>query len=214
MIVLEKPFPKNEMAFLFELAIFDTLKLSKSSVMNFDLQPTLTNELIKISPLTEDNFDELYAVASDPLIWEQHPNKNRYQLEVFRTFFTGAIESKGAVLVQNSTTNEVIGCSRYYDFDDKSNSITVGYTFLSRGYWGKSYNRALKKLMFDYAFKFVDKVILHIGATNFRSQKSIEKIGAIKIGELDVAYYGEPVKTNFVYEVSKIDWLESEQTSK
>lgn len=175
--------------------------------MNFDLQPTLSNELIKISPLTEDRFDGLYAVASDPLIWEQHPNKNRYQLEVFKTFFKGAIESKGAVLVHNSQTDEVIGCSRYYDFDEENNSIIIGYTFLSRAYWGKSYNKSLKNLMFDYAFKFVDKVILHIGATNFRSQKSIEKIGAIKIGELEVAYYGEPVKTNFVYEVNKADWL-------
>lgn len=177
--------------------------------MNFDLQPTLSNELIKISPLTEDSFDELYAVASDPLIWEQHPNKNRYQLDVFKTFFKGAIESKGAVLVYDLNTNEVIGCSRYYDFDKENNSIIIGYTFISRDYWGKNYNRSLKKLMFDHAFEFVEKVILHIGATNFRSQKSIEKIGATKIGELEVAYYGEPVKTNFVYQVNKTDWLKA-----
>lgn len=194
------------MAFLFELVIFET---NIKHIMNFDLQPTLSNELIKISPLTEDSFDELYAVASDPLIWEQHPNKNRYQIDVFKTFFKGAIESKGAVLVYDLETNKAIGCSRYYDFDEENNSIIIGYTFLSRDYWGKSYNRSLKKLMFDYAFKFVEKVILHIGATNFRSQKSIEKIGATKIGELDVAYYGEPVKTNFVYQVTKTDWQKS-----
>lgn len=180
--------------------------------MRFNLQPTLTNELIKISQLKEEHFDEIYAVASDPLIWEQHPNKNRYQLEVFKTFFKGAIESNGAVIISDAVTNEVIGCSRYYDFDDKNNSITIGYTFLSRNYWGKNYNHALKKLMFDYAFKFVDKVILHIGATNFRSQKSIEKIGAVKTGELEVAYYGEPVKTNFVYEVNKVDWLKTNKS--
>lgn len=177
--------------------------------MSFDLQPTLTNELIKISPLKEDHFDELYAVASDPLIWEQHPNKNRYQEDIFRNFFKGAIESNGAFIIYDLQTNKAIGCSRYYDFDENNNSITVGYTFLSRDCWGKSYNKSLKKLMFDYAFEFVDKVILHIGETNFRSQKSIEKIGAIKTGELDVAYYGEPIKTNFVYEVRKTDWLKN-----
>lgn len=177
--------------------------------MNFELQPTLTDELIKISPLKEEDFDELYAVASDPLLWEQHPNKNRYQIEVFRNFFKGAIESNGAVIVNEIATGKVIGNSRYYDLDEENNAVTVGYTFISRDYWGKSYNRTLKKLMFDHAFKFVDKVILHIGSTNFRSQKSIEKIGAKKVGVLDVAYYGEPVKTNFVYEVKKEDWIKT-----
>lgn len=177
--------------------------------MSFELQPTITSELIKISPLKEDDFDELYAVASDPLLWEQHPNKNRYQLEVFRNFFKGAIESNGAVIVHEIATGTVIGNSRYYDFDEENNSITVGYTFIGREYWGKNYNRALKKLMFDYAFQFVDKIILHIGSTNFRSQKSIEKIGAKKTGVLDVAYYGEPIKTNFVYEVKKEDWIKN-----
>lgn len=177
--------------------------------MSFELQPTITNELIKITPLKEDDFDELYTVASDPLLWEQHPNKNRYQLEVFRNFFKGAIESKGAVIVHEVASGKVIGNSRYYDFDEENNSITIGYTFISRDCWGKNYNWALKKLMFDHAFQFVDKIILHIGSTNFRSQKSIEKIGAKKTGVLDIAYYGEPIKTNFVYEVKKEDWIKN-----
>ncbi len=176
--------------------------------MNFELQPTITNELIKISPLKKEDFDDLYKVASDPLIWEQHPNKNRYQMEVFRNFFKGAIDSNGSVLVQELATGKVIGNSRYYDYDVDNNSIKVGYTFLSRDCWGKNYNLSLKELMFNYAFQFVDKIILHVGATNYRSQKSIEKVGAIKSGELDVAYYGEPMKKNFIYEVIKANWEE------
>lgn len=176
--------------------------------MNFELQPTITNELIKISPLKKEDFNDLYKVASDPLIWEQHPNKNRYQMEVFRNFFKGAIDSNGSVLVQELATGKVIGNSRYYDYDVDNNSINVGYTFLSRDCWGKNYNLSLKELMFNYAFQFVDKIILHVGATNYRSQKSIEKVGAIKSGELDVAYYGEPMKKNFIYEVIKANWEE------
>lgn len=175
--------------------------------MNFNIQPTLTSELIKIIPLTDDDFERLYEVASDPLIWEQHPNKNRYQREVFETFFKGAMESKGAFLVTDEATGKVIGSSRYYDFDAAHNSIAVGYTFIGRNYWGNGYNKALKQLMFDYAFQFVDKVILHIGATNYRSQKAAEKLGAKKVDEIEVAYYGEPAKTNFVYQVDKLDWV-------
>ncbi|WP_316830847.1 GNAT family N-acetyltransferase [Pedobacter aquatilis] len=174
--------------------------------MNFDLQPTLTNDLLKVVPLKMEDFEKLFSVASDPLIWEQHPNKDRYKREVFENFFKGAIESKGAFIVYDKASGSVVGSSRYYDLDEENNSVAVGYTFIGRDFWGKGHNAALKKLMLDHAFQFVNKVILHIGATNFRSQKATEKLGATKVGELEVAYYGEPVKWNFVYEVEKEKW--------
>lgn len=174
--------------------------------MKINIQPTLENEIVKIAPLKETDFETLFAVASDPLIWAQHPNKNRYQREVFKNFFEGAIASKGAFLIFDQISGEAIGSSRYYDLDIEDNSILIGYTFISRAFWGKGYNKALKKLMLDYAFQFVEKVILHIGATNFRSQKSIEKLGATKINEIEVAYYGEPTKLNFVYQIEKLNW--------
>lgn len=174
--------------------------------MHFDLQPTLDNDLIQIVPLKEADFESLFAVASDPLIWEQHPNKDRYKREVFQNFFKGAIESKGAFIVYEKATGKIVGSSRYYDFEEENSQVAVGYTFIAREFWGKGHNRALKTLMLDYAFQFVDKVILHIGATNFRSQKATEKLGAVKVGELEVAYYGEPVKLNFVYQVDKAKW--------
>ncbi len=100
-----------------------------------------------------------------------------------------------------------MGSSRYYEFDEAESSVAVGYTFIAREFWGQGHNRALKTLMLDYAFQFVDKVILHIGATNFRSQKASEKLGAVKISEIEVAYYGEPVKWNFVYQIDKAKWM-------
>ncbi|TDG37879.1 N-acetyltransferase [Pedobacter changchengzhani] len=175
--------------------------------MKIDIQPSLQNDLIKIIPLKQTDFETLYAVASNPLIWEQHPNKNRYQKDVFTTFFEGAITSKGAFLIFDQISGEAIGSSRYYDLDAENKSIMVGYTFIGCNYWGKGYNQSLKKLMFDYAFQFVEKVILHIGATNFRSQKAIEKLGGEKTDELKIAYYGEPTKLNFVYRVEKQNWL-------
>ena len=177
--------------------------------MNFDLQPTLENDLIKVVPLKEEDFEALFTVASDPLIWEQHPNKDRYKREVFENFFKGAIESKGAFIVYEKETNKIVGSSRYYELDEAASSVAVGYTFIGRDFWGKGHNKALKTLMLDYAFQFVDQVILHIGATNFRSQKASEKLGAVKINEIEVAYYGEPVKWNFVYQIDKAKWLNS-----
>jgi RimJ/RimL family protein N-acetyltransferase len=171
---------------------------------NFNLQPeNLQNELVTLVPLEEKDFESLFQVASDPLVWEQHPNKFRYQRAVFQNYFEGAIQSKGAFLILETKTNESIGSSRFYDYDQKDNSIIIGYTFIGRNFWGKEYNKSLKKLMLDYAFQYVDKVYFHIGAQNIRSQKAIEKIGAIKIDEQEVTYYGEDSKLNFIYVINK-----------
>lgn len=172
--------------------------------MSFNLQPThLKSDLIKLIPLQESDFDTLFKVASNPLVWEQHPNPNRYKLEDFTNYFKGAIESKGAFLVLDSLTNETVGCSRYYSYNEEDNSILIGYTFIGTKFWGNGYNKALKKLMLDYAFQFVDKVYFHVGALNIRSQKAIEKMDALKVDEFEVEYYGEASKLNFAYLINK-----------
>lgn len=165
-----------------------------------ELQPTLSNDLITIKPVQENDFESLFAVASDELLWEQHPNNDRYKKDVFKVFFDNAIQSKGAFVVIDNITNKVIGSSRYYNFNPEDNSIIIGYTFISRKYWGTNYNAALKKLMINYAFQFVNKIYFHVGETNYRSQKAVEKLGAIKIGEL---LDDTSPKTNWLYELKK-----------
>lgn len=180
----------------------------------FDLQPTLQNELIRVEPLKANDFETLYRVASDPLIWEQHPNPDRYKREVFETFFSGAIESGGAFLVFDQAKHEAIGSSRYYDLFPDQRSVAIGYTFLCRHCWGSTYNRALKTLMLDHAFRFVDNVIFHIGTGNIRSQKAVEKLGAGKMAMQEMRYYGENnIVPNFVYRIIKEDWKKLRATT-
>jgi RimJ/RimL family protein N-acetyltransferase len=157
--------------------------------------------LIKLEPLQPIHFDELYAAASDPLIWEQHPNPNRYQKEVFESFFEGALESGGAFIVRDVDTGIALGSSRFYDYKPLDREIKIGYTFFTRDCWGKGINKQVKTLMLNYAFIYIEKVIFHIGAQNIRSQIAIEKLGAKKVSEEMVAYYNEPNRLNFVYEM-------------
>lgn len=164
-------------------------------------QSILNSERLQLQPLHPEDFGEVYAVASDPLVWEQHPNKNRYQLKEFNTYFEGALKSGGAYRILEKKQGLTMGCTRYYEYDESENSILIGYTFIGRPFWGKGYNQELKQLMVEHAFQFVNIIHFHIGAANFRSQRSIEKFGAIKTGELDVAYFGEPAKKNFIYEL-------------
>ncbi len=146
--------------------------------MEFDLQPTLKGNLIEIRPLRREDFDALFAAASDPLIWEQHPENDRYTREVFQRYFDGAIESKGAFAIVERKSGQIIGSSRYCNLNPAVGEVEVGWTFLERVFWGGSYNRELKTLMLDHAFRFVDRVVFVVGEKNFRSQKALEKIGA------------------------------------
>ena len=163
--------------------------------MAFDLQPTLEGELVRLRPLRGEDWEKLLAVASDPLIWEQHPEPTRYQEKVFREYFRGAMECGGALVVVDKKTGNIIGSSRYIGYDEKQSEIEIGYTFLARAYWGGVYNREMKDLMLGHAFRFVRHVVFLVGPENFRSQKAMEKIGGIRIeprhnaaGRLNVVY--------------------------
>lgn len=65
--------------------------------------------------------------------------------------------------------------------------------------------------MIDHAFQFVDTVDFYIGAVNKRSQISIQRIGAVKTGEEETAYYGESPKLDFIYSISKADWYKKRE---
>ena len=109
-------------------------------------------------------------------------------------------------MIRNSKTGEAIGSTRFYDFNETNKIVLIGYTFLARSHWGGTYNPALKSLMLDHAFNFVDTVLFHVGVDNTRSQKAMEKSGAAKVEEIEVAYYGEPVRSNFVYKIDRQMW--------
>ena len=169
-----------------------------------NLQPThLKNDLVWLEPLKQAHFEELYLVASDPLIWEQHPNPDRYKLDAFTNYFKGAMESGGAFIIRDTLSGKALGSSRYCAYDADNKEIQIGYTFFARSCWGKSINKEVKTLMLNHAFNYVDKVVFYVGANNIRSQKAMDRIGGIKIREEVVAYFGEPDRLNFRYEINK-----------
>ena len=169
---------------------------------NIDWQPAhLENELVKLIPLATSDFERLFTVASDPLIWAQHPSSNRYQREVFQAYFDAAIAAGTAFLVTEKSSGEVVGCTRYYDYKPGA-SIAIGFTFLARRVWGGDFNKAVKRLMIDYAFQFVETIYFHIGATNIRSQLATAKIGAVKVNEMEIENNGQK-QLHFEYAIRR-----------
>jgi RimJ/RimL family protein N-acetyltransferase len=161
------------------------------------LQPILANELVQIIPLKESDFEDLFHIASDKLLWEQHPEKNRYKKEVFLIFFNEAIASQSAFKIIDIKTNTTIGTSRYYDYSVAEKSVAIGYTFMDRKYWASPYNRAIKNLM-------IHEIYFHVGDSNFRSQKAVEKLGAI---HSETIFKPETGSTHFTYVLTKNNWI-------
>jgi RimJ/RimL family protein N-acetyltransferase len=150
--------------------------------MPFELQPVLIGELVELRPLREEDFPTLFAVASDPLIWEQHPQRDRCTEPVFRQFFRGGMESGGAFIIVDRKDGRVIGSSRFAEYDETKSEIEIGWTFLARSHWGGRYNGEMKRLMLAHAFRFVRRVIFRVGPLNRRSQRALENIGASYLG--------------------------------
>lgn len=148
--------------------------------MAFDSQPTLTGRLIRARPLREGDRASLYAVASDPLIWVQHPDRERYKPEVFEKFFSESVASGGALTVYDRAIRTIVGSSRYHGYDAARSEVEIGWTFLARSHWGGRYNGELKRLMLQHAFGFVESVILYVSPTNVRSQRAVQAIGGVR----------------------------------
>lgn len=163
------------------------------------LQPTLTGPTLLLRPLVATDFEPLYEVARDPLLWEQHPDRLRYQLPVFRKLFAGALASGGALTIIQRDTGRVIGSSRYYELRSVERTVCIGYTFIARDCWGGACNGELKALMLAHAATFADTVWFHVGPNNHRSRRAMEKIGAVFSHEGDwvLTLNGPPNPTAF-----------------
>ncbi|MBZ5534720.1 MAG: GNAT family N-acetyltransferase [Acidobacteriia bacterium] len=150
--------------------------------MSFDYQPVLKGDLIELRPLRSEDYDDLYAIAADPLIWEQHPVKNRHEEGIFRVFFREALASGSALIAVDAKTRRMIGSSRFHGYDRERSEVEIGWTFLARSHWGGIYNRQMKELMLQHAFRFVNCVVFLVGPQNLRSQRAVEKIGGVRVG--------------------------------
>lgn len=184
------------------VADINSLRFARSNrPVIFDYQPTLTGDLLQLRPLSADDFDGLYAVARDPLIWDQHPAKERCEEVGFENFFRESLASGGALIAMDAATGAVIGSSRFNGFNAEESEVEIGWTFLARSHWGGQYNGEMKRLMLRHAFRFVNSVVFLVHPRNFRSQRAVEKIGGVRDGSRPDAAGRE----SFVYRITAAD---------
>lgn len=171
-----------------------------------NLQPSLEGRLLRLRPLLPADFEPLFAVSSDPKVWEQHPERLRYQRPVFENFFAAALESKGALVAIDLANGEMIGSSRYSGLRLEESRVEVGYTFLARRCWGRGFNAEMKKLMLDHAFQAVDEVFFYVGGSNWRSRTAMERVGATLVRTIERTPLEGAPYTSVEFRIRKAEW--------
>jgi RimJ/RimL family protein N-acetyltransferase len=152
----------------------------------FDFQPYLVGDIVEMRPVTSSDYAALFALGSDPAVWDQHPNRDRYLESPFRDYFTEGLASGCALVARRRADGAVIGWSRYSTAFAGADEIEIGWSFLGRAYWGGRYNGDMKRIMIAHAFRFVSHVIFRIGEQNARSRAAVERLGAVLLDRKEV----------------------------
>lgn len=171
-----------------------------------DLQPTLRGQRVWLRPLTAADFEGCYQAAADPATWAQHPDRLRYQEAIFRArLFDSAVTCGSALVVLNRSDDQIIGATRYYDWNPADREIAIGYSYLAHDHWGTGANTEVKRLMLNHVFQWADVVWFHVAEDNIRSRRAVEKLGAHPVRKLAQAVDGRPfVQCN--YRLTRCGW--------
>ncbi|MEM7750083.1 MAG: GNAT family N-acetyltransferase [Pseudomonadota bacterium] len=171
----------------------------------FDINPTLDGDRLHLRPLQEGDRGALYAAASDPETWAQHPASNRHEREVFEPYFDYLLSSGGTLVAIAREEGLTIGCSRFYPVPDHPGEFGIGFTFLARSHWGGSWNKEMKSLMVAHALKHFQRVWFHIAPNNQRSQIATTRLGAKFAYDAELQVGLSPAMTK-CYTLTKEDW--------
>lgn len=169
-----------------------------------DRQPVLEGERLLLRPLREDDWEDLFAVASDPQVWAVHPAHDRWQEPVFRAFFADALAQGGALAVIEKASGAIVGSSRFQGYDTADGgSVEIGWTFLARRLWGGGYNAEMKRLMLQHALQYVERVEFRVGEANVISRRAMVNIGGILTDREDITVLAGVAHRHVIYEITR-----------
>ncbi|QLE02514.1 GNAT family N-acetyltransferase [Galbibacter sp. BG1] len=146
--------------------------------------PTLENEIVKLEPLSLQNYKNLYAISSEKDLVQYSPS-NISTLNALTDYVKKALhlaQQQQAIpfIVYDKRTNRYAGTTRYMNIDWNNKVLHIGATWIGRDFQGSGLNTSMKYMMLDYAFYKMnfEKVEFRIDERNLQSRRAVEKLGA------------------------------------
>lgn len=156
----------------------------------FTQPPTLANERVLLKPLSEEDYEGLYAIGLEPLLWAVSINSIVSQEDLQRYLKT-AIEQRQhrqalPFTIIDKTNNQIAGCTRYGNISFEHKRLEIGWTWLGIKFQKTGLNRACKYELLQYAFEtlHMQRVELKTDALNMKSREAMRKMGATEEGIL------------------------------
>jgi uncharacterized protein len=153
--------------------------------------PTLTGRHVKLELLDLSHVDGLRAGLDDPEVWQHLTTPRPGSVEEYWEFCRRLIDDWAAgtrvpFVQRDAATGEVIGTTSYLNPDPVNRTVEIGSTLLGRRWWRTAMNTEAKLLLMTRAFEDLGAVRVQwqTDNRNERSQRAIERLGAVREGVL------------------------------
>lgn len=150
----------------------------------------LQGTTIDLLPLEEHHLEELYQASADKELWKQVPS-DCSDRDTFFAVYKMALEARDRgtqypFVIVDKQTKKLVGSTRFFEMYEADKKLEIGWTWITRDYWGSVVNLECKLLLLTYCFEVLktNRVQLKTKDDNIRSRKAIEKIGGVFEGIL------------------------------
>lgn len=176
----------------------------------------LQNDVVKLFPMERAHIDGILQAAQDERIWT-HMSIELLTRESVERYVEDAVKKREAgtdfaFTIVDAVAERVIGATWYLDISLAHKRLEIGSTWLNPTYWRTNVNTNCKLLLLQYGFEELDlqRIQIKTGHENIRSQKAIERLGAVKEGVLrnHMIRKEGTIRHTVMYSITNEEWPE------
>lgn len=180
----------------------------------------LENERVRLRPLQLTDFTHLLPFSlNEPQIWT-YSLISAASAEKLRSYIDIALQQRinqtqYPFIVFDKQANQYVGCTRFYEINNKAKTALLGYTWYGITYQGTGLNQTCKALLLAFGFEQCgfERIEFRVDAQNKRSIHALQKIGCQLEGTLR-SHLPSPLggrRDTVVLSILKSEWLNLNQ---
>tara|TARA_R110002110_G_scaffold110071_4_gene274411 strand:+ start:38714 stop:39313 length:600 start_codon:yes stop_codon:yes gene_type:complete len=174
----------------------------------------LRGQYIRLEPLSQDHAQGLFNRGRHAPDWQFMPRSCFIDLADTRQWIDEALaaaDQQPWAIVENAK-NKIVGSTRYLNIRPEHRSLEIGWTWLGQEWQRTGVNTEAKSLLLGNAFERLHclRVEFKVDARNLRSQRALERIGAMREGVLrkHMVVQGDFSRDSVYFSVIDSEWMD------